>query len=95
VTLLAEQDVPQLGGRAYEDALYLVKAVMLSTAGGNIKQATARIDQLLEDQPLTVAGYGWMTTHREERMRITEVDEADASIRWYHRGGHYRVQMAL
>ena len=40
---------------------------MLSTVpGANMKAAAARIDALLEDQPLTVAGYTWMTMHREE-----------------------------
>lgn len=95
VALLDEVDVGQFGGRAYEDTLYVVKAVMLSTAGGNIRQAAARIDELLEDQPLTVSGYGWMTMHRENRVRLTEVDDVNAAIRWHHRGGHYRVQMAL
>jgi len=95
VSLVDEVDEGKFGGRAYEDALFLVKAVMLSTSGGNIQAAAARIDTLLEDQPLTVAGYTWMTTHREARVRITEVDEQDAAIRWQHRGGHYRVQMSL
>jgi len=95
VALLDEHDVPVFGGRAYEDTLFVVKAVMLSTAGGDIQAAAARIDELLDDQPLTVAGYGWMTMHREARMRLTEVDDVNAAIRWHHRGGHYRVQMAL
>lgn len=94
VSLLDEHDEQIFGGRAWEDALYLVKVVALSTTGANVKGAAARIDALLEDQPLTVAGYSWMTTHREERVRVTEVDEQDAAIRWQHRGGHYRVQMS-
>lgn len=95
VSLLSHGDEAVFGGRAIEDALYLVKAVALSTTGGDVKTAAKRIDTLLEDVPLTVAGYAWMATFREERVRITEVDEIDPSIRWQHRGGHYRVQMSL
>ena len=48
------------GRRAIEEGIYLVEARMLSTVqGANIKRAAARIDELLEDQPLTVAGYTW------------------------------------
>lgn len=91
VSLADAQDVPMFGGRAFEDALYLVKAVMLSTAGGDPKAAAARIDVLLDQQPLTVSGYSVTIVRRETRERQTEVDGADASLRWFHRGGSYRV----
>lgn len=94
VSFVDEADVGSFGSRSHEDALYLVKAVMLSTSAGNIKSAAARIDDLLENGTLTVAGYSTMTMHREARVRITEVDELDTSIRWQHRGGHYRVVMS-
>lgn len=96
VSLIDEADEAVFGGRAIEDAVYLVEARMLSTvSGANIKGAAARIDALLESQPLTVAGYTWMTMHRESRIRLTEVDDQDSTIRWYRRGGNYRVQMSL
>ena len=96
VSLVEESDEGKFGGRAFEDALFQVEARMLSTvAGANPKAAAARIDVLLEDQPLTVAGYTYMTLHRESRIRMTEVDEADPSIRWYRRGGNYRCQMSV
>ena len=96
VRLVDEADeATYVKGRTIEDALYAVEARMLSTAGGNIKAAAARIDVLLEDQPLTVTGYTWMTLHRESRTRLTEVDDADPSIRWYRRGGEYRCQMSV
>lgn len=95
VSLIDESDEATFGGRAYEDALYLVKAVALSSSGGDVKTAAARIDALLEDQSLEAAGYSVMTMHREGRVRITEVDDIDPSIRWQHRGGKYRVQAAL
>ncbi len=96
VSLVDEIDVAEFQRRAYEDALYLVKAVALLSGGGNVKSAAARIDALLEDPTgLAATGYGMMTCHRESRVRITEVDDADPKVRWQHRGGRYRVQAAL
>jgi len=91
VSLADEDDVQMFGGRAFEDGLYLVKAVMLSTAGGDIKAAAARIDALLEQQSILVSGYGPTVIHRESRERNTEVDDLDPALRWLHRGGFYRV----
>jgi hypothetical protein len=91
VSLIDELDARSFEGRSHEDALYLVKAVALSTTNANMAAAAARIDALLEGGTLTAAGYSHMAMHRESRLRITEVDDADPSIRWYHRGGNYRV----
>ena len=103
VSLVEESDEPVFGSRAFEDALYLIEARLVSStanANGNCKLAAARIDVLLDDQqlligspPMPVAGYTWMAMHRESRIRLTEVDEIDPSIRWFRRGGHYRVVM--
>lgn len=102
VSLVDEVDVATYDkGRAYEDALYLVEARMRSDVGANIKAAAARIDVLLEDQPLSgsptlIPGYTWMTTFRESRLTPQiEVDDVDPSIRWYRRGGNYRVQCSV
>jgi hypothetical protein len=98
VSLVDEVDEPVFGKRAFEDALYQVEARILHREGeplSDIRAAAARIDALLEDQLLTVAGYAWMTCHRESRIRLTEVDDVDSSIRWFRRGGNYRVQMSL
>jgi len=94
VSLVEEHDEPMFGGRAFEDALFMVKAVALSTSGANIQTAAARIDTLLEQGTLTASGYSLMTMRREARIRLTEVDAVDPSIRWQHRGGHYRVVMS-
>jgi hypothetical protein len=92
VSLVDEADVGRFGGRAIEDALYQVEARMLSTvAGANVKAAAARIDALLEQGTLTVSGYSLMALFRESRIRLTEVDAADPTIRWYRRGGNYRL----
>lgn len=95
VSLVDHSDVPVFGGRAWENNLYLVKAVMLNSAGGSVGAAAARIDALLNDQPLSVDGFGFMAMYRERRIRLTERDSENSAIRWLHRGGHYRVQVAL
>lgn len=101
VSLVDEADEPVFGTRAIEDSLYLVEARMLSTAGGDIHAAALRIDQLLEDQslgigsPPSVVGYTWMCCHRESRTRMTEVDAIDPNLRWFRRGGMYRVQFSV
>lgn len=95
VSLADAEDVQMFGGRAIEDELVHVEAQMLSTvAGANIKAAAARIEVLLENQPLTVAGYTHMAMFRESPIREAERDDADASILWYRRGGRYRVMVS-
>lgn len=97
VSLLDEADAQAFGVRSHEDALYLVKAVVLSTvanANAIVKSAAARIDALLEGGTLTVNGYALMTMYRENRVRIDEVDEVDPTVKWLHRGGQYRLVMS-
>jgi hypothetical protein len=91
VSLLDAADESMFGRRAFETPTYLVKAVALSTSGGNVKAAAARIDALLEQGSLAVAGYSVTNLRRTERIRIREVSEDDASLYWDHRGGHYEV----
>jgi hypothetical protein len=95
VSLVAALDAPHFEGRASEDAIYLVKHVELSTvAVKRGKLAAARIDALLELGALTITGYHLLVMRRVERVRMTEVDDADSSIRWYHRGGRYQLMAA-
>lgn len=101
VSLVEDHDTPMFGARAFENPLYLVKAVEFSTVTTkNSKAAAARIDALLDPQPplpratLIVPGYGVMNIQRESRLRITEVDAVDASKRWQHRGGRYQLLVA-
>lgn len=80
--------------RAIEAITYAVQAVVQTSATAPATQAAARIDALLEDQPLTVPGYGWLSTVRVERIRDPgELDPNDKSIRWQHHGGRYRVHV--
>jgi hypothetical protein len=95
VSLVDANDEAVFGGRAIEEVTYLVKAVALSTANGNVRAAAARIDAILEDGALTVDGYTFMDMHRTGRIRGTEVDDLDASLRWLHRGGRYQVRVSL
>lgn len=94
VSLITAFDEPMFGKRAYEDATYLVKYVERGTSSVNTKAAAARIDTLLELGTLVVTGYNVMVIRRAERIRYTEVDEIDKSIRWQHRGGRYRVMVS-
>ena len=81
--------------RAIEVVTYAVQAVVQTSATAPATDAAARIDALLEDQPLTVPGYVWLSTVRVERIRDPgELDPSDKSIRWQHHGGRYRVQAA-
>jgi hypothetical protein len=92
VSVIIAEDTGTFDGRAIEDVLYLVKAVVLGSANGDIAASAARIDALLEDGVFPIDGYGLLSSVREERVRFTEPDSADPGIRWYHRGGRYRVQ---
>ena len=80
--------------RAIEVITYAVQAVVQTKETAPAAAAAARIDALLEAQPLTVSGYGWLSTVRVERIREPgELDPGDTSIRWQHHGGRYRVQV--
>ena len=96
VSLVAAVDEPMFKARAFEDAIYLVKFVGFSSEAEPLAAATtiaaaARIDTLLEQGTLTITGYSLMCLQRVERVRYTEVDEVDRSIRWQHRGGRYQL----
>src|SRR5262245_17799535 len=67
VSVIDAHDETAFATRTYEDIRYLVKAVGYSPTSPNVKGAAARIDELLERVPLTVAGFTWMTTIREQR----------------------------
>ena len=95
VSVVAAFDRGQLAApgarRALEEITYMVKAVTFGSATTTAAQAAARIDALLEDQPLTVTGYTNLSIERVERLRETEADDHDETIRWQHRGGRYRL----
>jgi hypothetical protein len=100
VSLVDSHDEPELGGTAYEELLYAIEARILGEPGQtiHIHEAADRIQALLHDQPLTVPGYDYVSMHRDTeagaRIRKTEVAAPDSNVRWYRRGGYYRVLMA-
>ena len=97
VSLVISQDLGAFGParerRLREGITYLVKSVLPGADGANSKAAAARIDRVLEDTPLTIAGYHHLASYRIERVRATEPDPVDQSLRWQHRGGRYRVEV--
>lgn len=100
VSLVHATNTRVFGRRAFQDALYLVEARMLSTADGDVHAAAARIDALLDPQPplppatITIPGYGLMACYQEEPTELTEFDDADRSIVWNRNGGQYRLWAA-
>ena len=94
VSLVLQRGESVFGGRAFDDTLYAVKAVIKNGAG-NAQAAAARIDLLLDEGVLPVAGFAAMYRDDEDgRIRYTELDDFDKSIEWQHRGGRYRVQIS-
>jgi hypothetical protein len=92
ISLMDHADVSVYGGLGYVSCLYMVKAVAPSALLTNMRAAEARLYELLNEGTLAVPGF--MAMFREERIDQTERDDLDKSIRWFHRGGYYRVQVA-
>jgi hypothetical protein len=87
-------DVGVFGQQGYEDILYFVKANGLSrtTTLANTQAAAQRIAELLDGAILTAPDYAAISSAREQREPWDTVpDPVDASLRWYHYGGYYRV----
>lgn len=91
ISLVLHRDLAEFGKRALEDVLYQVKAITLGTSSTVAKDAAARIDALLENGTLAIAGYGFLSMNRIERVRRADPDAANPSQSWSHRGGRYRV----
>jgi hypothetical protein len=94
VSLAAHEDVPQLGGSAFELSTYLVKAVEQNVSGATVDTAAARIQTLLEHVTLTITGYSHVMTRRAERVRYPEIDPENPDVRWQHSGGRYEVMVS-
>lgn len=100
VSLIEAIDQSVYGMRAIEQNLYLVKGVGLSTLLTTAQSNTAadRIDDLLDGQPLTIPNYTFVDCYRDPnqaRIRTAPFDQVDASLRWLHAGGFYRVRVSL
>jgi hypothetical protein len=95
VSLGMATDTAKFGRRAIEEIVYLVKAVMLKSTGGDAGAAADQIDAVLENVPLVAPGYVWSATYRIERVEYEERDDQDPVIVFKHHGGQYRVHMAV
>lgn len=91
VSLVVHFDEYVFEGSAFEQSVYLVKAVAREVDTSAVITAAARIHTLLQDVALTITGYTHGLTRRSERVRYTEVDDLNPDIRWQHRGGRYDV----
>ncbi len=91
VSLSMYDDTYMESGTAYEQGLYLVKAVTLSNDTQTARTAYARMHNLLQDVALTVSGYSLMCLRRVSRFREAEPDGSNPELRWQHWGGYYEV----
>ena len=88
-------DVEGFGAPAlYEEFRYSVTARVLETTGVSANAAAYRIHELLQDQPLTIAGYTHMSTLRVERVHYPDIDAIDNDLRWQHAGGDYEIAVS-
>lgn len=101
VSLITSTNTRVFKRRAFQEALYLVEARMLSTptapTAALVNDAAARIDELLDPQPsagpptLTIPDYSLMALFQDEATEDVEFDDQDPSIRWDRAGGRYGV----
>lgn len=80
-----EADTYTLAARATEVHVYLVKAITPGGSAGPAWAAAERVEELVTDQPLSVAGL--MEVRRETVVTLTETDGGEA---FQHAGGTYR-----
>jgi len=81
-------------GTAYEALTVLILAVAMNTSGVDVGRAAYRIEQILDQQSLTVAGYTGVTVARDRGVDTANVDPTDLTIRWQSRGAYYSVYAA-
>jgi hypothetical protein len=84
--------------RAMEEKWYVVKAVMRKTVDVDLavaQSAANRIETILDGAQLLAPGYEPMVCALEEPVELDpEVDDLDDTVRWFHIGGIYKVQMS-
>lgn len=88
VNLQLEQVTHEEGGVAYVVPQYQVKVVDRSTTKTAAQAALDRIDTLLHNAPLTIAGHTHMISRRVGRFAFKELEGPNT---WQHRGAEYEV----
>lgn len=76
---------------SFRTLVYVVKAVVIGAGGTTIAAADARIQALLDRQPIALppaAGAGLMVSRWLDRVRYSETIGADI---WQHRGARYEI----
>ncbi len=88
----AQSNVPSytLAGTAFENSLYLVKAVTVGPKMSEAGSIAKQIDVALNDKSLSITGYTHMLCRRESSIRYTEVDPGGQ--RWNTAGFLFRIQ---
>jgi hypothetical protein len=97
VARVGQVDAPSFDGPAYEDVVFRVRAVALSTlpgANADARAAATRIDALLTSGALAAPGYTLMVAQRVAPIHETTADALDPAILWLERGGDYQVMMS-
>lgn len=94
VSLLSPSVTYAFDAGAFEEKLYLVKAVELNTSAANVKAAAARIDALLNGGTLALTTYDLMNMELREPIHYAEPDPANKDARWQHYGGVYAVYVS-
>lgn len=79
------------GAVAWEDALYLVKAVVESPSALLAGSIATRIDETLDQASLTVTGHTHLACHRDSDVDYEEQGPGGQIIQ--HRGALYRIQL--
>jgi hypothetical protein len=79
------------GVDSFRALAYLVKAIVLGSGGATVAQADARIQAILDRQPIALppaSGAGLMVIHWLDRVRYTETVNSEV---WQHSGARYEV----
>lgn len=83
--------VQRFGGNAYDDHIWLVKAVARDTSSSTAEDIAKAIDDLLDFGTLTITGGTLLHLARESDVDYTETD-GDQTFR--HHGANYRLDVA-
>lgn len=76
-------------GQAYSDALWLVKGVDKASSANAVDDIASRIETILDDGSLTIAGQQVMAILHDSDVQYSEVTEG---VTYHHSGARYRLR---